>query len=86
MTRFPVLLTLHLGPSDTALREFIRLEQPLPTTPLQRVICDNSRYADVTYAAWVNRKIAKGLSCGGGWHERYHPVAVSRTGPQGEAK
>ena len=66
-----MLLTLHLGPSDQALREFIRLEQPLPETPLQRVICDDARYADTTFAAWVQQKIAKGLPCGGGWQEAY---------------
>ncbi len=67
-----VLLTLHLGPSDQALREYIRMEQELPARPLQRIICDNPRYADAVYAAWVSRKVAKGLSCGGGWSEVYH--------------
>ncbi len=65
------LLTLHLGPSDQALREFIRMNQPLPETPLQRVICEDARYADKMFAAWVTRKLAKGLPCGGGWHEAY---------------
>lgn len=71
MSDFPVLLTLHLGPSDQALREFIRLEEPLPTKPVQKVICEDARYADMIYARWVTAKLKAGKGCGGGWHERY---------------
>ena len=70
-----VLLNLNLGSSDHALREYIRLDAPLPLKEVQRVICETPRYADAIYAAWVNRKIAKGLPCGGGWQETYQ-VAV----------
>lgn len=78
MSDFPVLLTLHLGPSDQALREFIRLQEPLPTKPVQKVICEDARYADLIYARWVNRRIAAGKPCGGGWHERYWPKVTGR--------
>ena len=70
---FPVLLTLNVGQSDQAIRDFIRLDAPLPTTGVQRVICQDARYADSVYAEWANRKYAKGLAHGGGWHERYQP-------------
>lgn len=73
MNDFPVMLTLHLGPSDQALREFIRLEEPLPAKPVQKVICENARYADLIYSWWVNQRVAAGKGCGGGWHERYIP-------------
>lgn len=65
-----VLLSLNLANSDQGIREYIRGDAPLQMR-VQRVICQDARYADATYAAWVNRKIANGLSCGGGWSERY---------------
>ena len=68
---FPVLLTLHLASNDQAIRDHIRMEQPLPSVPLQRVICQDSAYSDMIYARWVNLKIARTGRCGGGWHERY---------------
>lgn len=68
---FPVLLSLHLGTNDEALRLNIRGEAPLPTSPVQRVICQDSDYCDRIYSAWVNLKIARFGRCGGGWHERY---------------
>lgn len=68
---FPVLLSLHLGTNDQALRLNIRGEAPLPTVPVQRVICENSEYADWLQARWINLKIARFGTCGGSWHERY---------------
>lgn len=75
----PVLLSLNLAPTDQGLRDFVRLNSQIYTVPVQRVICENSRYADATYAAWVNRKIAKLGHCGGGYMERYVPRIVDET-------
>lgn len=76
--KHPVLLSLNISRSDAYQRSMINGtagDRP----PLQRVICDNARYADATYAAWVNRRIAKGLHCGGGWMERYVPRIADET-------
>ncbi len=68
---WPVLQALHLGTNDQALRLHIRGEAPLPKAPVQFLICENARYADAMYSAWVNLKIKRTGKCGGGWHERY---------------
>ena len=65
-----VLLTLNLAADDGAIRDFIRIAAPLPTH-VQHVLCQNARYADMIYARWVNRRVAKGLPCGGGWQDAY---------------
>lgn len=75
----PVLLSLNLAPTDQGLRDVLRGFGQLRTIPVQRVICENSRYADATYAAWVNRKIAKLGHCGGGYMERYVPRIADET-------
>ena len=74
---FPVLLTLNLSTDDQPLREYLRMDAPLPTHPVQKVICENPRYADALYHAWARRKIANGKTCGGGWWERYCSPRVS---------
>lgn len=79
MSEHPVLLSLNLAPTDQGLREVVRLNAELSTLPVQLVICENSRYADTTYAAWVNRKIAKLGHCGGGYTERYVPRIADET-------
>ena len=77
--KHPVLLSLNLEPTDARLRANIRDFDPLGGRAVQRVICDNARYADATYAAWVSRKIANGFRCGGGWMERYVPRIADET-------
>ena len=74
---FPVILLLNLANDDQGIREYIRMDVVLPMK-VQRVICESPRYADMTYAAWANRKIAKGLGCGGGWQERYVSAQMGR--------
>jgi len=70
---YPVMLSLNLAHDDSGIREYIRLNATLPMK-VQKVICEDSRYANKTYADWVNLKIRKGLPCGGGWSERYVPI------------